>query len=62
MNGAVFYGGIWLARNSEAYSIWEAAKSQKDSKQKSQLFKKLDYHLQGLELKEKELMNRYPSK
>ncbi len=60
MNGAVFYKGVWLAKNSEAFSIWEAA--QKDAKQKNQLLKKLDYHMQGLEIKEKELMNRYPPK
>jgi hypothetical protein len=45
------YKGIWLAKNSEAYSIWE----KKD-------FAKLDKHLKDLDTKEKELVRRYEPK
>jgi hypothetical protein len=49
MKNAVLYKDIWLARNSEAYHMWDT----KD-------FGKLDKHLKELDTKGKELMNKYP--
>lgn len=46
----VEYKGTWLARNSEAYQIWES----KD-------FKKLDKHLKQLQQNHVELLKRYES-
>jgi len=50
MKNAVEYKGIWLARNSESYEMWE----KKD-------FAKLDKHMKELDVKEKELQKRYKS-
>ena len=51
MKNAVEYKGWQLAKNSESYELWE----KKD-------FSKLDKHLKALDVKEKELQNRYKSK
>ena len=48
MNNAVWYRDGLLARNSEAYFLWEVKE-----------FKKLDAHLKDLDRKQKELIERY---
>lgn len=48
MNNAVWYRDGLLARNSEAYFLWEVKE-----------FKKLDAHLKELDRKQKELIERY---
>lgn len=50
MNNAVNYKGLWLAKNSEAYFLWDLKE-----------FKKLDAHLKELDRKAKELQDRYSS-
>ena len=60
MSDAVMYKGVLLMRNSEAYALWERA--QKDPKLRNAHLKALDYHMQGLDIKARELMERYPSK
>lgn len=44
----VYYKSYWLAKNSDAYEMWQ----RKD-------YQKLDKHLKEIEQKEKELLNRY---
>ena len=44
----VEYKGIVLAKNSEAYTLWEKKE-----------FKKLDQHMKMLEQKEQDLIERY---
>lgn len=44
----VEYKGIVLAKNSEAYALWEKKE-----------FKKLDQHMKMLEQKEQDLIERY---
>ena len=44
----VKYKDVWLAKNSDAYAMWE----KKD-------FKQLDQHLKALDQKEKDLLKRY---
>jgi hypothetical protein len=51
MNNAVMYKGQLLAKNSEAYFLWDVKE-----------FKKLDAHLKELDRKQKELMERYDSR
>lgn len=48
MNNAVNYRGMWLAKNSDAYKLWELKE-----------FKKLDAHLKEVEQRAKDLMQRY---
>ena len=55
MNNAVKYRDVFLMKNSEAYTLWEAYK--KDPK----LQKTLDQHLKALTQNENELVNRYKS-
>lgn len=43
----VYYKGLWLAKNSDAYKLWES----KD-------FQKLDKHLKELDNKEQEFLKR----
>jgi hypothetical protein len=54
------YKGVLLMKNSEAYALWERA--QKDPKLRTAHLRALDYHMQGLDIKAKELIQRYPSK
>ncbi len=47
----VEYKGSWLAKNSDAYALWE----KKD-------FKKLDQHMKEVEQRAKDLLTRYKQK
>ena len=47
----VEYKGVWLARNSRAYELWE----KKD-------FKALDKHMKEVDQREKDLLARYSTK
>lgn len=47
----VEYKGVLLARNSEAYELWE----KKD-------FKKLEQHMKELDQRHKDLLERYSKK
>lgn len=49
MKNAVLYKGVWLARNTTSYELY-------DKKE----FGALDKHLKELDTKGKELMNKYP--
>jgi hypothetical protein len=51
MKGAVFYKNTWLLPNSEAYQLYHS----KDEKARQ----KLDKHLKDLDVKQKELLQRY---
>jgi hypothetical protein len=51
MKNAVVYRGQMLAKNSEAFTLWDLKE-----------FKKLDAHLKELERKQKELIERYESR
>ena len=44
----VEYKGVLLARNSDAYALWEKKE-----------FKKLDQHMKEVEQKAKDLLTRY---
>lgn len=52
----VVYRGIILARNSDAYKLWE------DMKKDPKLQAKLDKHMKELDNKTKELYDRYQPK
>ncbi len=47
----VEYKGVLLAKNSEAYELWE-----------KKGFKKLDQHMKEVEQRAKDLLTRYKSK
>ena len=53
----VVYKGSVLARNSEAYTLWEIWQTAKSDRNKHQ--KKLDDHMKELDKKANELMERY---
>lgn len=53
----VVYKGVILAKNSEAYMLWDIWQKAKSDRNKYQ--DKLDKHLKQLDLNAKELMERY---
>ena len=53
----VVYKGSVLARNSEAYALWETWQTAKSDRNKHQ--KKLDDHMKELDKKADDLMERY---
>jgi hypothetical protein len=53
----IVYKGIILAKNSDAYVLWDIW--QKAESDRNQYQTKLDKHLKDLDLKAKELMDRY---
>jgi hypothetical protein len=53
----VHYKGTTLAKNSEAYELWEAWQSAKSDRNQRQ--KKLDDHLKQLAKNEEALLKRY---
>jgi hypothetical protein len=59
MNNFVRYKQHVLAKNSEAFSIWNAAERAKPEERK-QLLKKLDRHLKLVDQQHKQLLERYP--
>ena len=53
----VEYKGVILARNSDAYMLWEEWQKAKSDRNKFQ--KKLDDHMKQVEANAKELLTRY---
>ena len=53
----VVYKGIILARNSDAYMLWDLWQKAKSDRNKFQ--KKLDDHMKELDRKHNELLERY---
>lgn len=53
----VVYKGTILAKNSEAYELWDIWQKSKSDRNQHQ--NKLDKHLKELDTKAKELMERY---
>lgn len=51
------YKGVILAKNSEAYMLWDVWQKAKADRNKCQ--DKLDKHLKELDAKAKELLERY---
>jgi hypothetical protein len=58
MNNFVKYKQHVLAKNSEAFSIWNAAERAQGDERK-QLLRKLDQHLKLLDQQHKQLLERY---
>ena len=58
MNNFVRYKTHVLAKNSEAFSIWNAAERAQGEERK-QLLRKLDQHLKLLDQQAKQLLERY---
>ena len=53
----VVYKGVILARNSDAYVLWDTWQKAKSDRNKFQ--EKLDKHMKQLDQNAKELMERY---
>lgn len=53
----VVYKGVILAKNSEAYNLWDIWQKAKSDRNQCQT--KLDKHLKELDTKAKDLMDRY---
>jgi hypothetical protein len=58
MNNFVKYKHHVLAKNSEAFSIWNAAERAQGEERK-QLLRKLDQHLKLLDQQHRQLLERY---
>jgi hypothetical protein len=58
MNNFVKYKQHVLAKNSEAFSIWNAAERAQGEERK-QLLRKLDQHLKLLDQQHRQLLERY---